>query len=400
METMLPMRGPQLNSAFIRRVNTARVFHALRDHPGSSQRRLCAITQLDASTVSSVVAGLEAERIVRRLSGNRSGQAGRPERLLQIDRDGGLLIGAAIEADGIRLIATGLDGERRGVFSVESSRSVDLALDHLYHGVIALTAQLGLDIVDVRGIGVGQHGLIDRAGRLVLAPRMGWRDVPMGARLRALFPVPVYLENDTKAAAIAEHLFGACQGVADFVLLHGDSGIGGALFLQGALYHGSGLGGELGHMKIVPHGRPCGCGGHGCLEAYVSDPAIRARLAEIGRELPDPAGIGSALATDPAMRAVLDDAGWMLGLAMANLVNLLNPRRIVLAGSLAALGACLLPTAQNALAQNALPVMGNAVEIMVSSLGREAVELGGVGMAMEGFLPLSGQLGVAQPSRT
>ena len=383
---------PRLNSALIRRVNTARVFHALRDHPGSSQRSLCALTQLDASTVWSVIAKLEADRIVKRLDSSRSGQAGRPERMLQINRDGGVLIGAAIETDGIRLIATGLDGEPRGGFSVDPGETVDAALENLHYGVVELVGLLKLDLADVRGIGVGQHGLIDRAGHLVLAPRMGWRDVPLGARLRRLFPVPVYLENDTKVAAIAEHLFGSCQGVADFVLLHGGSGIGGALFLQGALYHGIGLGGELGHMKVFPNGRPCSCGGNGCLEAYVSEPAIRARLAENGRALPNAVAIARAAVSDPAVRAVLDDAGWVLGLAMANLVNLLNPRRVVLAGSLAALSDSLLPHARSALAENVLPVMGSEVEIMVSELGADAVELGGVGLAMEGFLPLSGKL--------
>jgi len=216
--------------------------------------------------------------------------------------------------------------------------------------------------------------------------------VPLGARLRGLFPVPVYLENDIRTAAIAEHLFGSCQDVADFVLLHGGSGIGGALYLQGALYHGIGLGGELGHMKVFPHGRPCSCGGNGCLEAYVSEPAIRARLAENGRPLPNAAAIAHAAASDPAIRSVLDDAGWVLGLAMANLVNLLNPRRIVLAGSLAALSDYLLPRARSALVENVFPVMGSEVEIMVSELGTDAVELGGVGLAMEGFLPLSGKL--------
>lgn len=390
------MAAPRLNSALIRRVNTARVFHALRKHPGTSQRGLCALTQLDASTVSSVVAKLEADRIVRRLDSNRSGQAGRPERMLRINRDGGVLIGAAVETDGIRLIATGLDGERRGALSMQLGETVDAALEHLHRGVAELVGLMKLDLSDVRGIGVGQHGLIDRAGHLVLAPRMGWRDVPLGARLRRLFPVPVYLENDTKAAAIAEHLFGSCQGVADFVLLHGSSGIGGALFLQGALYHGIGLGGELGHMKVFPNGRRCSCGGNGCLEAYVSEPAIRARLAENGRSLPDATALDAVAiqrwAADPAVRAVLDDAGWVLGLAMANLINLLNPRRIVLAGSLAALSGVMLPNAQSALVENVLPAMGSAAEIKVSELGVDAVALGGVGLAMEGFLPLFGKL--------
>jgi predicted NBD/HSP70 family sugar kinase len=387
---------PRINSALIRRINTARVFHALRQHPGSSQRSLCMLTHLDASTVSSIIARLEAGRIVRRVGDRRSGQAGRPEGVLQIDRDGGVLVGAAIERECIRLIACGLDGERRAALTVEPGATMEAALAHLQRGARALLDTLGVDFGQVRGIGVGQHGLIDRDGHLVLAPRLGWRDVPLGTLLRGLFPVPVYLENDTKAAALAEHLFGACRDVGDFVLVHGGSGIGGALYLQGTLYHGTGLAGELGHMKMVPGGRPCGCGGHGCLEAYISDQAIRTCLAENGCELPDTVAVAQAAVSDPAVRMVAAAAGRMLGVAIANLTNLLNPRRIVLAGTLAELSAYLLPAVRAALAENALVAIGEDVTILVSELGGNAVELGGVGLAMEGFLPLPSRLGVAR----
>lgn len=387
---------PRINSALIRRINTARVFHALRQHPGASQRSLCMLTHLDASTVSSIVTRLEAEGIVRRVGDRRSGQAGRPEGVLQIDRDGGVLIGAAIERECIRLIACGLDGERRGALTVEPGVTMEGALAHLQRGARALMDSLGVDFSQVRGIGVGQHGLIDRDGHLVLAPRLGWRDVPLGTLLRGLFPVPVYLENDTKAAALAEHLFGACRDVGDFVLVHGGSGIGGALYLEGALYHGTGLAGELGHMKMVPGGRPCGCGGHGCLEAYISDQAIRAQLAGSGCVLPDTKAVAQAAATDSAARSVVAAAGSMLGVAIANLTNLLNPRRIVLAGTLAELSTYMLPAVRAALAENALVAMGEDVAILVSELGGNAVELGGVGLAMEGFLPLPSRLGVSR----
>jgi predicted NBD/HSP70 family sugar kinase len=388
----------RINSSLIRRINTARVFHALREHPGSSQRSLGVLTGLDASTVSSVIAGLESERVVRRVGGPRSGLAGRPEGLLQIDRDGGVLVGAAIESDCIRLIACSLDGARLAALQVAPGATVELALGNLKLGVETMLASIGLGYSHVRGIGVGQHGLINPTGHLVLAPRMGWRDVPLGAKLRALFPVPVQVENDTKAVALAEHLFGACRGVDDFVTVHGGSGIGGALYLQGALYRGVGLAGELGHMKVVANGQFCGCGARGCLEAYISEPALRARLANRGRSLDDTAAIVQAAEDDSVVRDVLDEAGDMLGLALANLSNLLNPRRIVLAGTLAVLSARLLPAARAALANNALMVIGDQVEIIVSALGEDAVELGGVGLAMDGFLPLPTGLGVIRRS--
>lgn len=377
----------RINSALIRRINIARVFHALREHPGSSQRSLCCLTRLDASTVSTVVAGLEAEGIVRRISGKRSGTAGRPEALLEIAPDGGVLIGAAIGSDSIRLIACRLSGETLASLHLPPGKTVAIALRQLQSGVLRLLGGLGLEIGDVRGIGVGQHGLIDREGHLILAPRLGWQNVALAAKLQALFPVPVYLENDTKAAALAENVFGACRGVADFVLIHGGSGVGGALHLQGALYNGAGMAAEIGHMKVIPAGRLCGCGASGCLEAYVAEPAILARLAEQGHVFADAAAIAVAAATNPVVQAVLDDAGEMLGFAMANLINLLNPRRVVLAGSLATLHPYFRPRLQATLAVNTLPNMCDQVEIIVSGLGPKAVELGGVALAMEGFLP-------------
>ncbi|MEA2740311.1 MAG: hypothetical protein QOH05_3618 [Acetobacteraceae bacterium] len=387
---------PRINSALIRQINTARVFHALREHPGSSQRHLGALTGLDASTVSSVIAGLEAERIVRRAGGRRSGLAGRPEALLRIDPDGGVLIGAAIETHCIRLVACSLDGARLAALQVAPGATVEAALSSLEHGVRTLLTEIGVGYDRVRGIGVGQHGLITRTGHLILAPRLGWRDVQIGDKLQALFPVPVQVENDTKAAALAEHLFGACRGVDDFVVVHGGSGIGGALYLQGGLYRGIGLAGEVGHMKVVARGQLCGCGARGCLEAYISEPALCARLADRGRWLNDTAAMARAAADDPDVRDVLEEAGGMLGLALANLANLLNPRRIVLAGTLAVLSDRLLPPARAALADNALLVVGEQVEIIVSELGEDAVELGGVGLAMDGFLPLPTKLGVVR----
>jgi predicted NBD/HSP70 family sugar kinase len=108
--------------------------------------------------------------------------------------------------------------------------------------------------------------------------------------------------------------------------------------------------------------------------------------------------VARAAPGDTVVREVLDEAGGMLGLALANLANLLNPRRIVLAGSLAALSAGLLPAARAALADNALMVIGDQVEIIVSELGEDAVELGGVGLAMDSFLPLRARLGVVRRS--
>jgi transposase-like protein len=231
-----PVAVNSITPALIRRINNATVFHALREHPGSSQRTLIMLTHLESSTVSNIIVRLQAEQIVRRVDDRRRGQAGRPEGVLEIDPDGGTFIGVAIEPECIRLIACGLDGGCRSALAVESGSTMGSTLAYLQRGIHTLVANLGANFDQVRDIGVGYHRLIDRYGHLVLAPRFGLRDIPLGTLLRGLFPVPVHLENNTKAATLAEYLFGACRDVDDVVLVHGGSGISGALYLQGTLY--------------------------------------------------------------------------------------------------------------------------------------------------------------------
>jgi predicted NBD/HSP70 family sugar kinase len=394
--TRAPTR-PRLNSAAIRRINTAHVFHALREAPGISQRQIVATTGLDAATVSSIVTRLEAEGHVRRAPGRRSGQAGRPERALVIDADAGWLVGAGIEPGNISLIAAGLDGKPRGRLEMTAGTDMEAVTAALRDGVRQLLAECRAEPGRVHGIGIGIPGLIDARGHLVLAPNLGWRNLQLASLLRDAFDEPVHVDNDTKAAAKAEHLFGACRGIADFIFVYGNAGIGGGLHLGGRLYRGfDGLAGELGHMKIIPDGRACGCGARGCFEAYVSARAISARLQEAGRSLPDATAVArAAQAGDDVVRGVLDEAGAHLGLALANLVNIVNPRTLVLGGNLAVLADDLLPAARRALAVNGLPVMLEDAEILVSPLGAEAVPMGGVALAMEGFMPTPD--GLARP---
>ena len=230
--------------------------------------------------------------------------------------------------------------------------------------------------------------LVSTGGRIVFAPNIGWRDLDVAESLAQKLKVPVRVENDVKAAALAEHLFGASRDIADFVYVMGRSGIGGGLYLMGELYRGPhGLAGEIGHMKIVPGGRACGCGGQGCFEAYVSEKAILSDLAARGHGARDVASVREACeAGDPVARAVLAEAGRHLGLALANLINIISPRRIVLGGSLAQLAPFLLPAAMETLEANALAAIYRDVEIVVSEMSGSAAAMGGIALALQQFL--------------
>lgn len=380
----------RVNSALIRQINLARVFHALREHPESSQRDLGRLTGLDKATISTVVAQLQDLKLVERSEQSKARRVGRPETALSIPRSAGILVGVRLEPSAIRVVTTTLAGAVLGHCQLAGSLDIDMALKALRATVDRELAEIGEDWSAVRAIGVGIPGLMDRSGRLVLAPNLGWRDVPIRAMLEELFGCPVEVDNDTKAAAIAERLFGMCRRTDDFIYVTGDSGVGGALFLGGRLYRGAGgFAGEIGHTKVVQDGSGtlCGCGRRGCLETYVSEAAILRRLAALGIEAAD-IGAVAALAEQGhgQVRDLLDEAGRHLGFALSNLVNILNPQLIVLGGNLAVVGAWLMPGLERALMEHALAPLGAEVSVRVSPLGEDAVPMGGIALALDGFL--------------
>lgn len=378
----------RINSNLIRRINAVRVFHNIRTDPGLSPQALSNVTGIDLATISIIVAALEADGIVRREIAARTGRSGRPTSNLFINADAGVLAGISFETDKIQIVIATLAGERLGALQITGSVESDRAVAAAKSGLLALLKQVGVKRKSLVGVGVGVPGLVALDGMLVLAPNLGWHDFDLAQILSAGIGVPVQVENDIKAAAMAEHLFGGSKDVADFVYIAGRSGIGGGLYLGGGLYRGPrGLAGEIGHMKLVPFGRPCACGAFGCFEAYVSERAIITRLAELGLHFTSADGVQAAAASgNAAVRGVLDDVGVHLGLGLASLANLLTPQRIVLGGSLASLASFLLPASKITYESNALAVIRRNVEIVTSPLGEFAIPMGGIALALQHFL--------------
>lgn len=217
------------------------------------------------------------------------------------------------------------------------------------------SAAAGCATTAFRHAGVGVAGqVLGSTGIVVNAPNLGWRDAPFGEILGRALGVPVTLANDLSVAAWGEKHFGAARGLDDVVLVFVGSGVGSGLILGGRLHAGAqGVAGEFGHVKVIPPrrttlARRCGCGQVGCLEAYTSGMNVAARvreelaagaqtrvrelaggdLARVSASLVDAAyGEGDAYAV-----ALWQEVSELLGTAIANLVTLLNPARVILGG--------------------------------------------------------------------
>ncbi|MEY4425349.1 MAG: hypothetical protein RJB56_976 [Actinomycetota bacterium] len=265
--------------------------------------------------------------------------------------------------------------------------------DALVDAVVALVTELSLGR-EVLGVGVAAAGFIDAdQSNIIYAPNLSWRNEPFKAKLQAKLPLPVIIENDANAAAWAEFRYGAGKGFQHMVMLTIGTGVGGAVIVNGQMLRGGfGIAGELGHLRVVPNGKLCGCGQHGCLESYGSGTALLKAAKELAssdleigsrlRELEAQAGeltgaqvYTAILEKDPGALQILTELGTWLGEAIGSLTAVLDPQVVVIGGGVSAAGDVLLNPIREAYLAH-LPARGFRPELEIK--GAEFVNAAGV----------------------
>jgi len=250
--------------------------------------------------------------------------------------------------------------------------------------------------------GVAAAGFIDRdRSKVYFAPNIAWRDEPLRDHLQTLTGIPVLVENDANAAGWAEYVYGAGEDLSDVVMLTLGTGVGGAVVIDGTLLRGGhGIGAELGHMRLVPDGRTCGCGQRGCLEVYGSGRALQHEADEIATDASFGIGAGlravrdlhgripgeeiSRLVTegDPGAREALRRVAVAVGTACGSLAAVLDPQRFVIGGGVSQLGDVLLGPMREAFAA-AMPAYGSrpVADFAVARLTNDAGVIGAADLA-------------------
>ena len=297
---------------------------------------------------------------------------------------------AAIDIGGtkIALGLAALDGQplpfRR--FPTRVERGPRAIIDEATARLEQMAGETGMRIVSV---GVGCGGPLDRRRGLILSPPNlpGWDEFPIVRQIEERFDVPVLLDNDANASALAEHEYGAGRGLHDLVYMTLSTGIGGGIIINNQLVHGVGDGaGEVGHMVVAPGGPPCGCGARGCLEALCSGTSIarraRERLAQDGRPSMLRAGgaekitahavAEAARAGDALAREVWAETIHYLALGLSNIIAALAPEAIILGGGVSTAGEQLLVPLRQRVRESVkiMPVEG--VQILQASLGGDS----------------------------
>jgi glucokinase len=273
----------------------------------------------------------------------------------------------AVDIGGTKVAAARVDASGRLLARSARPTASEGGAEEVFSSVLAAVGEVtGGDEV---AVGVGCGGPMTPGGEAVSPLNIpGWRDFPLRARLADELARPVHIDNDAKALAVAEGWVGAAAGERDFIAMVVSTGVGGGLVVDGRLLDGAaGNAGHIGHVIVEPDGRPCACGAVGCLEAEASGTAIAART---GR---------------PAAEAASDErerAGRLVGRAVASVVNLLDIRMAVVAGSVAlGFGDAFFAAAQDELDRRARIGFAVGARIVPAGLGEEGPLVGAAAVA-------------------
>jgi glucokinase len=264
-------------------------------------------------------------------------------------------------------------------------------------GARARDAALAEGLPDIGAVGISCGGPLDAAAGILVNPLHlpGWIDIPIVAEAERTFGVPAVLENDATAAALGEYRYGSGVGTSTMLYLTISTGVGGGAVINGALHRGAaGNGGEYGHIQVQPGGRRCLCGRDGCLEAYASGTNIAVRVGEALagdrpsslRALPEVRAEDvsrAAVEGDPVAREVWDETCTLLARAITDLVNILEPDRVVMGGGVTRAGDALLVPVRDAVLRDAMPPAAKAVTVSLAQLGDVVCVVGAGALAFD-----------------
>lgn len=320
------------------------VLDTIRSSEGIARIDIAEATGVSPATVTSITADMLAAGLIEEIlpeEKTAGSRRGRPRVLLKLRGAAHRIAGVKVTQKSVTVLVIDFEGHEI------ASREDPLATPRMTGQQLAATvaaavdrtcADAGLTRRDLSAVGIGLAGQIDATRNHVYwSSSLSSRNVDLGPALAEVFPCPAFIDNDANLVAKAEHIFGMGRALTDFLVVTVEHGVGLGMMIGGKLYRGArGCGAEFGHTKVQAHGALCQCGQRGCLEAYVGDYALlrEAHMSAADADHQDVTDLFAAARNgDPIATEVIDRAGNMFAMGLANLVNIFDPQLIILAGT-------------------------------------------------------------------
>jgi predicted NBD/HSP70 family sugar kinase len=379
----------------IRDINQSLLLNLIQSGAPISRADLARRSGLSPATVTGIIGHLLDEGLVQEKAVGDS-RGGRPPIMLTLNPDAGYVAGVKLTEDNIITALTDLNAQVRQRLTVPLavSHAPEPVADAVSEAVTQLMRAFGITRARLRGVGVGLAGIVDApAGALRYSPIFDWRDIPLRQMLHKRLRAPIYLDNDVNTLTLFEKWFGAGRETDDFLVVTVGRGIGMGIVARGQVYRGArGGGGEFGHFVINPSGPVCDCGKRGCLEAFASDPAIlrdaanaiaSGRLKGVTRRsLTIEKLLSAAQAGHGVSRQIFAEAGRRLGMGIAGLINLFNPKLILISGEGIRNGEWMFDPMRETIRVMAVEELLNDAEIRIEPLGDDAWARGAASLVL------------------
>lgn len=391
------------NALTIKAHNLHLLLLTLLRHQPISRVRLARLTGLSTTTITNLTADLIEQGVLAEVGTDLAATtlgAGRPPQALALVAESRYAVGVHIGVRTMRIALGNLEAAivDRIVLTHQTGEAVGHALDRMAEGVMRLLNHYPDLAGRVVGVGVGASGLVETAAGINrLAPNLGWTKVPLRDELQKRLGLPVQVDNNVRCMALAESLYGQGKYAKALAFVYGRVGVGAGLVVDGQVYRGAGYGaGEIGHWTILPlSGDLCRCGNRGCLETLAGESVI----VELARQLaPDLIDDALSSGRDPldallnaardgheAMREMLRERASYVGIALANLVNVLNPQMILLGGLFETGFDLFYPTLVETVRQRAFGGLGDEVAMLPATFGERSGEIGAITLGLDAF---------------
>ena len=375
--------------------NSRLVLKTIFKEASISRADIARTTHLTRTTVSDIVSDLIRAGLIEEI-GYGSSVGGKPPIQVSLVDDSRHLLCIDLSSDEFRGAIVNLRGKIQHEISLPlKDRRADSALALVFELIDQLLPKTSVPLL---GIGIGSPGLIDaQRGFVHQAVNLGWIDLPLRDQLAARYRLPIYVANDSHAAALAEYTFGGNQH-SNLIVIKIGPGIGSGIIFAGNPYYGDGgSAGEIGHMRVVEGGTLCTCGNYGCLETVASSRAIvnwarelvqresdslLAQAASSAQEVDLDLVLKSFKAGDEEVSTKIQEVGRHLGAAVASLISILNVNKIVISGDLIVFGEALLEAVKHEVKSRVLSAMIAESDISFTSLGMDAVILGATALVL------------------